>query len=55
MEKTFEELVAIAQRAHDMKAETEAAFARAKSPDATLEDHVALLDVMRKIDGDQAC
>lgn len=54
MEKTHEEIVAIAQRAWDMKPETDAAFAKAKSPDATLEDHVALLGLMRKIDGEDA-
>jgi len=52
MEKTFEEIVAIAQRAYDMKPETDAAFAKAKSPDATLEDHMALLGLMRKIYGE---
>lgn len=52
MEKTHEEIAAIAQRAHDMKAETDAAFAKAKSPGATLEDHVALLGLMQKINGE---
>lgn len=54
MEKTHEEIVEIAQRAHAMKAETDAAFAKAKSPEATVEDHLALLDLMRKINGEGA-
>ena len=52
MEKTHEEIVVIAQRAWDMKAETDAAFAKAKSPDATLEDLQTLSRLMSQIAGE---
>ena len=54
MQKTIEQITEIAKRAHALKAETDAAFAKAKSPDATLEDHKALLELMQKIDGEVA-
>lgn len=53
MNKTPEEMAVIAQRAQSLAVETEAAFAKAKSPSATPEDFQALVHLMDKINGEE--
>jgi hypothetical protein len=51
---TNEEVMAAAVRATAMQAETEVAFAKAKSPDASQEDFEALARLMGKIAGGES-